>query len=293
VLSEEANEISGQVKVTDERLTQVVNPPGRSPYRKSTRSGLRLTGRDLDLLRFLHDQQFASLAMLYYRFFDRRASASDPIPTNCWVTRQRLAALKQAGLICSQRVYTEGKALYLLTRAGYEVVRQKRELWVYEEPAPAIDFRYYEHDKRVSMCRVALEREGKAVVWHPERYLRRRRGLRLPDGGWMRFAVGTIPDGVFVSSKNQRVALELELTPKTRERYRAKLEAYLRMFAGEGVADKGKTGAGVELVVFIACTDRIGKDLQEIFYPTVPSDLFIIRSYESLVGGALGKEALL
>ena len=55
--------------------------------RKSAALGLRLTERDLDLLRFLHEQQFASLA---YRFFDRSRYRNklpsipsiDPFPEN-------------------------------------------------------------------------------------------------------------------------------------------------------------------------------------------------------------------
>jgi hypothetical protein len=53
--------------------------------------------------------------MIYYRFFDHRASIEEAPPENFWVTRQRLMALKQAGLISSQRVYTDSKAVYLLT----------------------------------------------------------------------------------------------------------------------------------------------------------------------------------
>jgi hypothetical protein len=163
--------------------------------RKSEGPGFRLTVRDLDLLQFLHEQQFASLAMLFFQFFDRRTKAADPLPENLWVTRQRVAMLRQAGLISTQKVFTESKALYLLTRVGYDVLRQRRELALDAPPPDGIDFRYYEHDKRVSLCRVALERDGKSYKWYPDRFLRKKLGYPFGDKGFVRFPKGMIPDG--------------------------------------------------------------------------------------------------
>lgn len=255
--------------------------------RRTAGPGFRLTERDLDLLQFLQEQQFASLGMLYYRFFDRRSRANDPVPDQLWVTRQRLATLRRAGLVSTQRVFTEGKALYLLSLAGYAILRQRRELALDAPPPATVDFRYYEHDRRVGLCRIALERAGKSFKWYPDRFLRRQRGYPYGERGFVKFPPGLIPDGVFISGKNERISFELELTPKKRERYQEKREGYRRL-----MAERGREGSGEHLLhraVLVACTDRIGKDLTEFFGGT---DRFRVVQYGSLVMGTLGKEAL-
>lgn len=245
----------------------------------------RLTERDLDILKFLHEQQFASLPMLYFRFFDRREKTTDPCPENLWVTRQRVALLRQAGLVASQKLFTEAKALYLLSKAGYEVLRRQRELSLDAEPPESIDFRYYEHDKRVSLCRIALERSGKSEKWYPDRFLRQKKGYPFGAKGFVKFPHGMIPDGVFISARHERVSFELELTPKKRERYAEKRDAYFRF-----LLERDSNGEPpLHRAVFVACTDRIGKDLSEFFHE---SERFRVIQYESLVGGTLGKEAL-
>ena len=246
--------------------------------------GIRLTERDFDLLAFLHDQSFSSLSGLYYRFFDRRKNSTDPLPKNLWVTRQRVACLRQAGLIASQRVFSDPQALYLLTREGYQVLEARRELGLYVEPSAAIDFRYFEHDRRVNLCRIALERSGKCLKWYPDRFLRKKRAYPYGENGWVKFPQAAIPDGVFISSKGERVAIELELTPKKRERTIEKCRHYKRLFLSAG-----DSGPSLHRVLWIASTPRIGRDLERVLGG---EPCFTLYSFESLVGGTLGREAL-
>src|ERR1035437_5652472 len=74
--------------------------------------GFRLTERDYDIFGFLLDQKFASLEALYFRFFDARPAATDPLPENLYVARQRLGILKRAGLVSTERVYSDPKSLF-------------------------------------------------------------------------------------------------------------------------------------------------------------------------------------
>ena len=237
---------------------------------------------------FLYEQKFATLLVLFLRFFDRRRSIDEALPNRLWVTRQRLAVLRQAGFIASQRVYTQAQGLYLLTPRGYEMLRCNRQVMLDKEPVRVVDFRYFEHDRRVTLCRVALERQGKCLKWHSDRYLRLKRGFPLDSGKFFKLPDTVIADGVFVSSKNERVAFELEHTPKKRERYEDKRFHYLKLLEGSDSSLSGGVPA-LQRVLLVASTDRIGKDLQEYFgiHPR-----FQILSFESLVGGCLGKEAL-
>ena len=257
--------------------------------KKAGTVGLRLMPRDLDILTFLFEQKFASLPVLYYRFFDRREKIEDELPENFWVTRQRLMILKGAGLITAQRVYTDSKAVYLLTQYGYDILKNSRELSLAKEPITAVDYRYYEHDRRVTLCRVALERHGKCLRWFSDRYLQHKKGYPLLSGKFFRFPPGLIPDGVFISSKNEFVALELEHTHKRRERYREKRFAYQDLLGGLHSFRRREEEPPLHRVLFVATTDRVGKDLQEYFGEL--SD-FQVLSFEKLVGGCLGRDAL-
>lgn len=257
-------------------ITENVAEPVREG---SSRVAFRLTERDTDLLKFIYEQKFATLEILYFRFFDKRERSIDPLPENLWVARQRIALLKRAGLLSSQRVYTDSKAIYLITNLGYLVLKSKRELLYYANPITEVDFRYFEHDKRVNFCRAALEKQEKCLKWFPDRYLRSNKRFEV-GGREYKIPPEMIPDGVFISSKNERVAFELEFTPKKRERYGDKNKRYVwQMSQPEPLFHK---------TFIIACSDRIGKDLREFFR----SDHFAVTSYEKLVTGAFGPEVV-
>ena len=70
---------------------------------------IRLTKRDEEIFRFLMDQKFATLEAIYFRFFDRRKSPSDPLPVNLFVTRQRLLLLQKFGFVSVDRVPSESE----------------------------------------------------------------------------------------------------------------------------------------------------------------------------------------
>lgn len=265
-----------------------VEPATRGHMALAASRPFRLTDRDVEILRFLHEQSFASLGMLYFRFFDKqRKSPSDPVPENMWVARQRVATLRRAGLITTQRVFTDAKALYLLTRQGYELLETRLELKLDAEPVKEIDFRYFEHDKRVTMSRVAFERDNVCLRWYPDRLLRRKQGFPYGDdaGRYWQLPKRLIPDGVFINARHERVAVEVELTQKSFARVREKVIGYRKLMAER---EQGR-GPVFSQVMLVACMDRIGKDLQEL---GEWDERVKVMSYEKLVGGILGVEAL-
>jgi hypothetical protein len=164
--------------------------------------GLRLTDRDYEILKFLYDQKFCSLEMLYLRFFDHRTAAAEPIPENMPAARQRLGILKRAGLVKTEKVYSEAKSVYLLDKPGLKALHGLDPKLIYGPAIQSVDFRNFEHDTRVNLVRVALEKRGKAIKWYPERRIRiagfvpRDLGESLPES--------VIPDAIFLSSKGKR-----------------------------------------------------------------------------------------
>lgn len=226
----------------------------RRRQRKQVSPGFRLTERDYQLFSFLLDQKFASLEALFFRFFDPRSNHQDPLPEQFRVARQRLGILMRAGLLVSQRVYSESKSLYLLSPKGFQCLQARHPSSAYTHPVREVDFRNFDHDTRVNLCRIALERSGKAIAWYPERRIRMHGfqivGVRegLPES--------IIPDGIFESSKGERIALEVEASVRKKSRFRSKIETFANVFSADPPL--------MHRVLFVACSDAVGKDLAEV-----------------------------
>lgn len=226
-----------------------------TPATKDVR--LRLTHRDYEILRFLLDQKFASLEALYYRFFDHRVSVHAPPPKEYYVARQRLGLLKRAGLILSERVYSESKGVYLISQFGLKALEGKLPDSVYATPARDVDFRNYEHDKRVNLVRVVLERQKRVVQWWSERRLRME-GFRAP-GISKELPESLVPDGLFVNPRGERIAVEIEASNRKQSRFQEKVNAY------RSVMDPyDPKSALIHKVLFVACTPSIQKKLGKV-----------------------------
>jgi hypothetical protein len=239
---------------------------GSGRRRKKEKESFRLTDRDYDILSFLLDQKFASLEQLYFRFFDGRVKVTDPLPKNLFVTRQRLSILRRADFIATQRVFSEAKSLYLLSPKGFQLLRSKRPHDAYAAPPRDVDFRNYEHDTKVNDCRIAIERTGKLMKWISERRLRKEgfesqfSDYQLPEE--------IVPDGIFVSSKGERIAFEIESTPRKKSRYEDKRSSFSDVMYGKSPL--------LHRVFWVGATARIVSDLKEV----VDGDKrFIVESY--------------
>lgn len=226
----------------------------------------RLVERDLEILHFLYDQKFCSLEGLYFRFFDGRKAPTEPLPPNFRVARQRLQILKRAGLITSQRVYSESKSVYLLAPQGFRLFSSRFPDLVFAQAVREVDFRNYDHDTRVNICRIALERSGKVKHWTSERKIRalgfRATGLEgsLPET--------IIPDGIFINARGERIALELESTLRKKSRFKFKVSEYESVFQSYRPL--------LNKVLFVACVDALGKDLSEIIHG---KEGFLLENY--------------
>ncbi len=125
------------------------------------------------------------------------AIKSDPIPESFAVVRQRMGTLKRAGLVKSQKVYSESKSLFLLSDLGWKVLDSRFPDAVFGPPVRVVDFRNYDHDFRVTICRIALEKYKKASSWIPERRIRIE-GFEQPNARY-RLPDTIIPDAIFTN----------------------------------------------------------------------------------------------
>ena len=65
-----------------------------------------------------------------------------------------------------------------------------------------------------------------------------------------------VPDGVFISSKGERIAFEIETTPRKRSRYEDKRDGFLRVMRGSNPL--------LHRVFWVGYTDRIFSELTEV-----------------------------
>lgn len=242
--------------------------------RPALRPRLRLTERDYDLFRFLLDQKFGSLEMLYFRFFDGRKDPKEPLPKNLFVARQRLGLLRRAGFLMTERVYSEAKNLYLLSPLGFHAFRARFDEDAYAAPIKQVDFRSFDHDQAVSLCRVAIERQGKAWKWFSDRRLRMH-GFQA-KGSRYQLPESIVPDGIFISSKGERVAFELEATHRKKSRYEWKCNEYERVMR-EGY----ETQPLFHRVLFVAGTPRVYESLKDVLQGRQG---FMLESYQHFLG---------
>jgi hypothetical protein len=174
-------------------------------------------------------------------------------------------------------VYSEAKSLYLLSQLGYRALQGKFPTAAYAPPMKEVDFRNYEHDTRVNLVRVALERERKAFDWIPERRIRMQgyqpaeeyRGGALPE--WV------IPDAIFHNSRGERIALEVEASSRKRSRIEERVTNYWNVMDPYGDPPKGI----IQKVLFVACSDPIARDIKAVIGKR-PG--FLIERYEHFLG---------
>ena len=217
------------------------------------------------------DQKFASIETLYFRFFDQRKGPEEALPNQFHVARQRLGVLRRAGLIHTEKVYSESKSLYLLSAVGFRYLETKKPDDAYAPPVKCVDFRSYEHDQALNYCRVAIERGGKSWKWLPERRIRMN-GFSV-SGVSQKLPASLVPDGIFMSSKGERVAFEFEASHRKKSRYEWKISEYQKVMGGVEPL--------LHQVLFVAGTPRIYLDLKSVL---AGKKGFLLETYTYFLG---------
>lgn len=179
--------------------------------------GFRVTGRDLEIVRWIGRLRFAEAEQVALRFtMDRR---------NAY---RRLRGLVAMGLLEHRRVFHAQPGVYAATRFGLGSAELRL-------PCARLDIRTYQHDRIAAGLLIALEEEfGTAAVvterelrshegGNPERlrYAVRRGGERTRRG--LHF-----PDLVVHRDRGLSLAVEVELSAKGRTRLDSIVAAYVR-----------------------------------------------------------------
>lgn len=162
---------------------------------------MRITKRDIEMMRFINDFGFCITPHLERRFGMKR-----------WRVYEVMKRLVKAGYVKQQRKFIDEPNLYYLTREGAEF-----------SDLPEIDrinFGIYEHQINVIHVGIKLLELFPAATWTSERTLKYDKFYK---GVGVR---GHFSDGLLVFPDNKQIAIEVELTSKSIHRLEQILKGY-------------------------------------------------------------------
>lgn len=180
---------------------------------------VRITHRDLELLRFIGAHRFVLAEHLHHLLGRDRS-----------VSYRLLSRLASRGLVRYERVFHHQPGVFLVTSAGLAICGMRL-------PKPRIDLRIYCHEQHVPTLWLAATAGhlGNAVVVFTERELRHHNQTdtipdTVPVAGPLAAKLGGVdragnprlhyPDVLIIHPDGLFTALELELTLKSRSRLR-------------------------------------------------------------------------
>ncbi len=191
--------------------------------RKITQSSLQITARDLEILKFITEMKFSTVQNIYLRFFKMNFNGIE-----CHTLRsayRRLLILEDNKFLISTKNFLTAEKIYLSTAKSYFLLIKDNIDLRLPYPAKKLDHRTYEHDHHLILIRQHLEQTEKITDWQSDRYIKIR--PEYSDLGSLNIS----PDAIYINPENQKIALELEMTLKSKERYRTKIKnvvLYLR-----------------------------------------------------------------
>lgn len=174
-----------------------------------------VTDRDIWLFKTILEQKFLTKIQVVNHLFNGMKSYAEI----------RIRKLKQFGYLNTLRCFTGEPECYLLTRFSVEALKQhgyaigtmgfpiKAGLTL-PVPQRGIEFAYDEHDQKVIDVRFLFEEIGFCENWHSEKL------LKLGKQGDRK-----VPDGFF-EKNTSRIAFELELSEKSKRRYKKIISNY-------------------------------------------------------------------
>lgn len=196
-------------------------PPGpNSPWKR-----VALSPRDWELLEWAHVQKFLMFDQVARWFPERDPSphrASKDKPTagtlrrrarpGSWYLQERLRKLVGFGVLRRVPVFTEASSALLPGRVGFELLSGASRSHGLPR-LDSIDWKNFPHDRAATDIRWIFEKQLEAR-WKPERVLRHLLGSRQ------------MPDAI-VEVNGLSIAVEVELTRKSIDRYMRIIERYL------------------------------------------------------------------
>ena len=201
------------------------------PKKVKQNSFIVLTDRDLKIIKFILEMKFANVNDIYIRFFKAKH-----IGIECLTTRsayRRLQLIEENGYLVSCKNHLSGEKLYFPSPKGYYLILNSGiEHGSISYPIKRIDYRTFDHDHMLIQIRANIEKSENATLWKSDRYLKSNNEFNELS------SLNIVPDGIYTNMQNEKIALELELTLKSKERYRTKVKTIVEYLRKPSVSPK-------------------------------------------------------
>lgn len=192
------------------------------PVKQATsQNSFVITSRDLEIISFISEMKFASLDDLYQKFFKVLKSGEES--KSQWWAKERITKLVKHNFLMRVYSFSEKTSYYLATPKAYLTVLKSCPDNLPVRPLTKIDQNTFKHDKYLVKTRLAFESKGMIKSWISDRQL-----FQYPEV-CMKFGEGNQPDAIYTNQKSERVALELEISRKSKRRYTDKVRNYIHM----------------------------------------------------------------
>lgn len=184
------------------------------------KENFRLTVRDLDIIEFVLEMKFSTIEDIHSKFFKYTKQGGKSLCLR-WA-RERVANLVKANFLKVVKDVCH-KTLYIATTKGYLFLKNSRFGRLFSRPLADVDGRTYDHDQIVIQIRTLLEQNGKIVSWVSERQLSEFDEYRKYLSTEFR------PDAIYKTKDGKKVAFELEIARKSKDRYQQKIKRYIQL----------------------------------------------------------------
>ena len=162
---------------------------------------MRLTKRDMEILQFINASGYCTAPQLGKRF-----------AMKWWIVYRRMQCLINAGLLIHQRVYFARHGIYFLTSQGAGFTDLP--------PIDGVSKGGYDHQINLVDLVLKLREIYPEVEWVSERHLKQQK-FYYGVG-----KIGHVADGILTFQDDRKVAIELELSQKGKQRLEKIFLAY-------------------------------------------------------------------
>lgn len=222
--------------------------PDTTPLKKNRSEKLRVTERDLNIIRFVIDMKFASIENIHLMFF-YETKIGDTSNSLIW-TKQRIRKLVNFGFLKYDNHISKTKTIIATTK-GYLYLKNSHTDSPVIRPSSFLDSRTYNHDLKVNNFRCELEKFKLISFWTSER--------QISESSFYQniFSKEFRPDGIYTDRNGIKVAFELEISRKSKPRYKLKIKKYIDLIL------KNQNNFSVFDKVHYVCENPIVKSIIE------------------------------
>ncbi|TLY48691.1 MAG: hypothetical protein E6K54_01485 [Gammaproteobacteria bacterium] len=167
---------------------------------------MKLTSRDIAILQFINEFGFCEMPQLNQRFALRK-------PRNYQIVNK----LIRHNLLQHERIFYQRHGLFRLTQAGSRFTSLP--------PLHRVPLANYQHDLAVLSVYLKLKAFYPNATWISERKLKHDK-YKLGVG-----QQGHLPDGILVFPDGKQIAIEVELSCKSKQRLESILKTYAAQFS--------------------------------------------------------------